>query len=193
MLASVANSFVTSLEESEMSRVGKEPVELSGGSEATVSGSTISVKGPKGNIEQQLNPAVKISQDGNVLSFTPADESTFADAMTGTARALVNNMVTGVTVGWARELDLVGVGYRAQGKGAKLNLQLGFSHPVDLDVPKGLEIETPSQTKIVVRGVDKQKVGQFAAEIRALRPPEPYKGKGVRYADEHVRRKEAKK
>jgi len=176
-----------------MSRVGKEPVELVNGSEATIGDGTISVKGPKGNLDQQINAVVKVVQDGNVLTFSPVDESRFADAITGTTRSLVNNMVTGVTTGWSRELDLVGVGYRAQGKGAKLNLQLGFSHPIDLDVPAGLEIETPSQTKIVVRGVDKQKVGQFAAEIRALRPPEPYKGKGVRYTDEQVRRKEAKK
>ena len=176
-----------------MSRVGKEPVELSGGGEVTIADGTISVKGPKGNINQAINPAVKVAQDGNLITFSPTNDSTFADAMTGTTRALVSNMVTGVTVGWSKELDLVGVGYRAQGKGNTLNLQLGFSHPVDLKVPAGLEVETPSQTKIVVRGVDKQKVGQFAAEIRALRPPEPYKGKGVRYSDEHVRRKEAKK
>ncbi|RLA12502.1 MAG: 50S ribosomal protein L6 [Gammaproteobacteria bacterium] len=176
-----------------MSRIGKEPVQLVNGSEAIISEGTISVKGPKGTLMQRVNNAVSISLENGVLKFLPMDESKFAGAMTGTTRALVNNMVKGVTAGFSRELDLVGVGYRAQSKGQNLNLQLGFSHPVDLNIPLGLEIETPSQTKIVVKGLDKQKVGQFAAEIRALRPPEPYKGKGVRYSDEHVRRKEAKK
>ncbi|RLA05569.1 MAG: 50S ribosomal protein L6 [Gammaproteobacteria bacterium] len=176
-----------------MSRIGKEPVQLVNGSEAIISEGTISVKGPKGTLMQRVNNAVSISLENGVLKFLPMDESKFAGAMTGTTRALVNNMVKGVTAGFSRELDLVGVGYRAQSKGQNLNLQLGFSHPVDLNIPVGLEIETPSQTKIVVKGLDKQKVGQFAAEIRALRPPEPYKGKGVRYSDEHVRRKEAKK
>lgn len=176
-----------------MSRIGKEPVHLINGAEATINNGLISIKGPKGTLEQLLNDAVTVAQADGQLSFSAADDSSFANAMTGTTRALVNNMVTGVTSGFSRELDLVGVGYRAQSKGATLNLQLGFSHPVDLKVPEGLEIETPSQTKIVVKGLDKQKVGQFAAEIRAIRPPEPYKGKGVRYSDEQVRRKEAKK
>ena len=166
---------------------------LINGAEATINNGLISIKGPKGTLEQLLNDAVTVAQADGQLSFSAADDSSFANAMTGTTRALVNNMVTGVTSGFSRELDLVGVGYRAQSKGATLNLQLGFSHPVDLKVPEGLEIETPSQTKIVVKGLDKQKVGQFAAEIRAIRPPEPYKGKGVRYSDEQVRRKEAKK
>ncbi|MEL0082523.1 MAG: 50S ribosomal protein L6 [Gammaproteobacteria bacterium] len=176
-----------------MSRIGKEPVRLVKGCEATINNGVISIKGPKGNLEQTLNDVVEVAQDGDTLTVKALDESSFANAMSGTTRALVNNMVTGVTTGFSRELDLVGVGYRAQSKGKTLNLLLGFSHPVDLKVPEGLEIETPSQTKIVVTGIDKQKVGQFAAEIRALRPPEPYKGKGVHYGDEQVRRKEAKK
>lgn len=176
-----------------MSRIGKEPVRLVKGCEATINNGVISIKGPKGNLEQTLNDVVEVAQDGDTLTVKALDDSSFANAMSGTTRALVNNMVTGVTTGFSRELDLVGVGYRAQSKGKTLNLLLGFSHPVDLKVPEGLEIETPSQTKIVVTGIDKQKVGQFAAEIRALRPPEPYKGKGVHYGDEQVRRKEAKK
>ncbi|MBV1960756.1 MAG: 50S ribosomal protein L6 [Immundisolibacteraceae bacterium] len=176
-----------------MSRIGKEPVELVGGSEATIADGVITVKGPKGSIQQKLIGVISIAQEGSTLQVSANDDTMFADAMSGTIRALVSNMVQGVTVGFSKELDLVGVGYRAQSKGKSLNLQLGFSHPVDLDIPEGLEVETPSQTKIIIKGVDKQKVGQFAANIRSIRPPEPYKGKGVRYSDEHVRRKEAKK
>ena len=176
-----------------MSRIGKEPVELVGGSEATIADGVITVKGPKGSIQQELIDAISVAQEGNALQVSANDDTMFADAMTGTIRALVSNMVQGVTIGFSKELDLVGVGYRAQSKGKSLNLQLGFSHPVDLDIPEGLEVETPSQTKIIVKGMDKQKVGQFAANVRSIRPPEPYKGKGVRYSDEHVRRKEAKK
>jgi len=176
-----------------MSRIGKEPVQLIGGSEANIADGVITIKGPKGSIQQKLNDVISIAQEGDLLKVTVNEETTFADAMTGTTRALVNNMVKGVTVGFSKELDLVGVGYRAQSKGKTLNLQLGFSHPVDVAIPEGLEVETPSQTKIIIKGVDKQKVGQLAANIRSLRPPEPYKGKGVRYTDEHVRRKEAKK
>ncbi len=176
-----------------MSRIGKEPVQLVKGTEATIGNGVISIKGPKGTLEQVLNDLVEVAQEDGVLRCTAVGESKFADAMSGTTRAMINNMVIGVTNGYTRELDLVGVGYRAQGRGKTLNLQLGFSHPVDVTIPEGLEIDTPTQTKIVVKGLDKQKVGQFAAEIRALRPPEPYKGKGVRYTDEHVRRKEAKK
>jgi len=176
-----------------MSRVGKEPVVLVSGTEATIADGMITIKGPNGSIQQSLNETISIAQEGDQLQVSANDDSTFADAMTGTIRALVSNMVTGVTVGFSKELDLVGVGYRAQSKGKSLNLQLGFSHPVDLDIPEGLKVETPSQTKIIVKGVDKQQVGQFAANVRSIRPPEPYKGKGVRYSDEHVRRKEAKK
>ncbi|MBL4620988.1 MAG: 50S ribosomal protein L6 [Immundisolibacteraceae bacterium] len=176
-----------------MSRIGKEPVQLVGGSEATIADGVITVKGPKGSIQQEIIGVISIAQDGDLLKVSTTEESTFADAMTGTVRSLVSNMVEGVTAGFSKELDLVGVGYRAQSKGRSLNLQLGFSHPVDVDIPEGLEVETPSQTKIIIKGVDKQKVGQFAANVRSIRPPEPYKGKGVRYSDEHVRRKEAKK
>ena len=176
-----------------MSRIGKEPVELIGGSEATIADGVITVKGPKGSIQQKLIDVISVAQEGNTLQVSANDETMFADAMTGTIRALVSNMVQGVTTGFSKELDLVGVGYRAQSKGKSLNLQLGFSHPVDMDIPEGLEVETPSQTKIIIKGMDKQKVGQFAANVRSIRPPEPYKGKGVRYSDEHVRRKEAKK
>ncbi|HCO61476.1 MAG TPA: 50S ribosomal protein L6 [Porticoccaceae bacterium] len=176
-----------------MSRIGKEPVQLAKGCEANIGDGVISVKGPNGTLQQAINAAVTVVQDGDQLRFEATDQSKFATAMTGTLRSLVNNMVVGVSSGFTRELDLVGVGYRAQAKGAVLNLQLGFSHPVDLPIPENLTIETPSQTKIVIKGSDKQAVGQFAAEVRALRPPEPYKGKGVRYSDEHVRRKEAKK
>lgn len=176
-----------------MSRIGKEPVPLVSGTEATITDGMISVKGPKGSLQQVLNEAVRVVQEDGALQFAPANDSKFADAMTGTTRSLVSNMVTGVTTGFVRSLDLVGVGYRAQSQGATLNLQLGFSHPVNLKIPEGIEIETPTQTNILVKGSDKQKIGQFAAEIRALRPPEPYKGKGVRYSDENVRRKEAKK
>jgi len=140
-----------------------------------------------------VNSAVEVKQDDNVLSFVPRDGSKSAMALTGTTRALINNMVTGVVSGFEKKLELVGVGYRAQAQGNKLNLTLGFSHPVDHVVPEGISVETPSQTEIVIKGIDKQVVGQVAAEIRAYRPPEPYKGKGVKYADEIIIRKEAKK
>jgi len=176
-----------------MSRVAKNPVELPTGVEFKIDGQAVSIKGSKGLLEHTLHNSVAINQDGNVLTFAPKDGSKLAMALAGTTRALLNNMVTGVTQGFEKKLQLVGVGYRAQAQGQKLNLTLGFSHPVDYMVPEGVTVETPSQTEIVIKGFDKQKVGQVAAEIRAYRPPEPYKGKGVKYADEIIVRKEAKK
>lgn len=176
-----------------MSRVAKKPIELPSGVEVTVKGQALTVKGGKGSLDHKVHRAVKIEQDGNVLSFAPKDGSKSANALAGTTRALVSNMVTGVSAGFEKKLQLVGVGYRAQAQGKTLNLTLGFSHPVDYPVPEGITIETPSQTEIVVKGTDKQQVGQVAAEIRAYRRPEPYKGKGVKYADEIIVRKEAKK
>jgi len=176
-----------------MSRVGKMPIALPAGVEATIAADRITVKGPQGTLSMPLNGQVKVINESNTLLFSPADESREANAMCGTLRALVNNMVTGVTKGFERKLSLVGVGYRAQAQGDKLNLSLGFSHPVVHQMPAGVKVETPSQTEIVIKGVDKQKVGQTAAEIRAYRSPEPYKGKGVRYVDEVVVIKETKK
>jgi len=174
-----------------MSRIAKKPINVPTGIEVKISGKSVNVKGPKGNMSMDLHETVSIAQDGTVLNLTPADDS--AIAMTGTMRSLVNNMVVGVSEGFEKKLELIGVGYRAQAQGNKLNLSLGFSHPVEYAVPEGISIETPSQTEILVKGADKQKVGQVSAEIRAYRPPEPYKGKGVRYSDEYVIRKEAKK
>jgi len=174
-----------------MSRVAKKPITVPSGTEVKISGRSVSVKGPKGNLDIDLHDTVNIAQDGEVLNFTAVTDASWA--MTGTMRSLVNNMVTGVSEGFEKKLTLIGVGYRAKAQGNSLNLQLGFSHPVDYAVPEGITIETPSQTEILVKGADKQKVGQVSAEIRAYRPPEPYKGKGVRYADEYVIRKEAKK
>jgi large subunit ribosomal protein L6 len=176
-----------------MSRIAKQPVELTKGVEFQQSGTVVTVKGGKGSLSMDLNTEVQIAQDEGVLSFTPRSGSKFAIAMSGTTRALLANMVIGVTDGFERKLELVGVGYRAQAQGNKLNLTLGFSHPVVYAVPEGISIEAPSQTEIVIKGTDKQKVGQVAAEIRRFRPPEPYKGKGVRYAGERVVLKEAKK
>ena len=174
-----------------MSRIANKPIDIPAGAEVNISGQTVNVKGPKGNTSYDVHAAVEVVQDGNQLKVS-ARENTAA-AMAGTMRSLVSNMVVGVTQGFEKKLQLVGVGYRAQAQGATLNLTLGFSHPVNYPVPEGITIETPSQTEILVKGIDKQKVGQVSAEIRAYRPPEPYKGKGVRYADEHVVRKEAKK
>ena len=176
-----------------MSRIAKKPVELPKGVEMNLSGSDLQVKGPKGQLSLAVNPDVGIMIDGGQASVAAKGGSRFANAMAGTTRALVQNMVTGVADGFEKKLELVGVGYRAKAQGKKLNLTLGFSHPVDYPVPEGIDIETPSQTEIVVKGIDKQKVGQVAAEIRRYRPPEPYKGKGIRYSDERVIRKEAKK
>ena len=176
-----------------MSRVGKAPVELPSGVEFKQEGSLVTLKGAKGTLELELNNEVELKQEENTLSVSPRSGSRFSTSIAGTMRALLANMAKGVSEGFERKLELVGVGYRAQAQGSKLNLTLGFSHPVVHEVPEGITVETPSQTEIVVRGADKQKVGQTAAEIRAYRPPEPYKGKGVRYADERVVMKEAKK
>jgi len=176
-----------------MSRVAKAPVELPQGVEFNQSGVTISVKGSKGQLSMGLNSEVEVKQEDKTLIVTPRSGSRFATAVSGTTRALLANMVQGVTEGFEKKLELRGVGYRAQAQGGKLNLTLGFSHPVVYNVPEGVSVETPSQTEVVVTGTDKQKVGQVAAEIRRFRPPEPYKGKGVRYADERVVLKEAKK
>ncbi|MEI5997534.1 50S ribosomal protein L6 [Paraburkholderia bengalensis] len=175
-----------------MSRVGKSPIALQG-AEVALSDERITVKGPLGTITQNANRLVKVVNDNGTLKFEPVDESREANAMSGTMRALVANMVQGVTKGFERKLTLVGVGYRAQAQGDKLNLSLGFSHPVVHQMPEGVKAETPSQTEIVIKGIDKQKVGQVAAEVRGYRPPEPYKGKGVRYANEVVILKETKK
>jgi large subunit ribosomal protein L6 len=176
-----------------MSRIAKKPVELPKGVELNLAGSDVKVKGPKGELSMPLNPEVGIEINDGLASVAAKGSSRFATAMSGTTRALVQNMVTGVSTGFERKLELVGVGYRAKAQGKSLNLTLGFSHPVDYPVPEGIEIETPSQTEIVIKGIDKQQVGQVAAEIRRYRPPEPYKGKGIRYSDERVVRKEAKK
>lgn len=176
-----------------MSRIAKNPVTLPAGVEMKQDNRQITVKGSKGTLITQVNPRVVISQDSNVLTFAPADNAQASRAQAGTMRTIINNMVVGVSEGFERKLQLVGVGYRAQAQGGKVNLTLGFSHPVEYQLPEGVTAETPSQTEIVLKGSDKQQLGQVAAEIRAYRPPEPYKGKGVRYADEQVRRKEAKK
>jgi large subunit ribosomal protein L6 len=175
-----------------MSRVGKSPIALQG-AEATLSDEKITVKGPLGTISQAANRLVKVVNDNGTLKFEAADDSREANAMSGTMRAIVANMVQGVTKGFERKLTLVGVGYRAQAQGDKLNLSLGFSHPVVHQMPEGVKAETPSQTEIVIKGINKQQVGQVAAEVRGYRPPEPYKGKGVRYANEVVILKETKK
>ena len=176
-----------------MSRIAKQPVELVSGAEVNVSGQTITAKGKQGNLSMELHEAVSVKQEDGVLTFSPNDDSKGSWAMAGTMRSLANNMVVGVTEGFTKKLQLIGVGYRAQMQGNVLDLSLGFSHPVKYAIPEGIKIETPSQTEINVTGADKQKVGQVCAEIRAYRPPEPYKGKGVRYTDERVIRKEAKK
>ena len=176
-----------------MSRVGKMPIPLMDGAQATITAEQITVKGPLGTLSQPMSGLVKIASENGSLMFSVADESRQANAMSGTMRALVNNMVHGVTKGFEKRLNLVGVGYRAQAQGDRLNLTLGFSHPVVYDMPEGVKCETPSQTEIVIKGIDKQKVGQVAAEVRAFRKPEPYKGKGVRYADEVIKLKETKK
>lgn len=175
-----------------MSRVAKNPIPLPTGVEVNV-GETITVKGPLGTLTQKAPSNVKVAVEGGVVSLSPADDSIQANAMSGTLRALLNNMVTGVSKGFEKKLTLVGVGYRAQAQGDNLNLSLGFSHPVVHKMPAGIKAETPTQTEIVIKGIDRQKVGQVAADIRGYRPPEPYKGKGVRYADEVVVLKETKK
>lgn len=176
-----------------MSRIAKQPVELPSGVELSINGRELSVKGPKGNLTMTLHDKVNVTQDENVLSFSPKDDQKSSMALTGTMRSVVSNIVTGVSTGYEKKLVLVGVGYRVQAQGKKLNLSLGLSHPVIYEVPEGIEVEIPSATEITVRGCDKQQVGQVCAEIRAFRPPEPYKGKGVKYLDEQIIRKEAKK
>jgi large subunit ribosomal protein L6 len=169
------------------------PLEIPAGVEVSVSDRDINVKGSKGVMEHKLHTSVDITKDSNVLTFVPRDGVSGALAQAGTARSLLNSMIIGVSQGFEKKLQLVGVGYRAQAQGQTVNLTLGFSHPVNYELPEGITAETPSQTEIIIRGIDKQKVGQVAANIRAYRPPEPYKGKGVKYADEHIVRKEAKK
>lgn len=176
-----------------MSRIASAPVEIPAGVEISLNGSEVSIKGSKGSLSRTVHADVNVAQQGSALTTVARIKSKKAIAQAGTTRALLNNMVIGVSQGFEKKLTLVGVGYRAKAQGNKLDLTLGFSHPVQYDVPEGIKIETPSQTEIVVSGVDKQVVGQAAADIRAYRPPEPYKGKGVRYSDEHVARKDAKK
>lgn len=176
-----------------MSRVAKNPVKLPAGVEINLAGQQLSVKGAKGTLELNVHSSVEVMQEAGELRFAARNGDQQTRAMAGTTRALVNNMVIGVSTGFERKLQLVGVGYKAQAKGQVLNLALGFSHPIDYELPDGVVAETPNQTEILIKGVDKQLVGQVAAEIRDFRRPEPYKGKGVRYADEVVRRKEAKK
>jgi len=176
-----------------MSRVGKMPIAVPAGAQVSITAQQIVVKGPMGELTQALNGLVKVVNDNGSLKFEPVSEAREANAMTGTLRALVNNMVNGVTKGFEKKLNLVGVGYKAQAQGDKLNLSLGFSHPVIHAMPHGVKCETPTPTEILIKGIDRQKVGQVAAEVRAYRQPEPYKGKGVRYADEVVVLKETKK
>jgi large subunit ribosomal protein L6 len=176
-----------------MSRIANSPVVLPSGVDVNISGQQVTVKGSKGELNHLVHSSVNVEQVDNSLKFKSTNESKSANALAGTTRALLQNIVTGVSEGFERKLRIVGVGYRAQVRGGILNLTLGFSHPVNFEIPEGISIETPSQTEVVVKGIDKQRVGQVAANIRAYRPPEPYKGKGVRYADEHIIRKEAKK
>ena len=176
-----------------MSRVGKMPIPVPAGVEVTIAAEKISVKGPQGTLSLPLTGQVTIKNESNTLTFAPADDTREANAMSGTVRALVNNMVNGVSKGLEKKLALVGVGFRAQAQGGELNLSLGFSHPIVHSMPTGVKCETPSQTEIIIKGIDRQKVGQVAAEVRAYRSPEPYKGKGVRYVDEVVVIKETKK
>lgn len=177
-----------------MSRVAKSPVTIPSGVDVKFDGQQLTIKGGNGTLSMEVHEKVEVKQEDNVLNFAPRNETDKQGwALAGTTRALINNMVVGVSQGFEKKLLLNGVGYRAKASGKVLNLTLGFSHPVDYTLPEGISVETPSQTEVVLKGADKQQVGQVASEIRALRPPEPYKGKGVRYADEYVRRKEAKK
>ena len=176
-----------------MSRVGKMPVTVPQGVDVAINEAHISVKGTGGNLSIANNALVKVVHSADNLSFEPANESREANAMSGTLRQLVNNMVIGVTKGFEKKLNLVGVGYKAAAQGNKLNLAVGYSHPVNFDMPAGIKVETPAPTEIIIKGADRQRVGQIAAEIRAVRPPEPYKGKGIRYSDEKIVIKETKK
>ena len=176
-----------------MSRVAKMPVAIPQGVDVSIKEDVISVKGTGGTLTMHANSLVKINNEGGKLSFAPSDESREANAMSGTMRQLVNNMVVGVTKGFEKKLNLVGVGYKAQAQGTKLNLMVGYSHPVNIEMPAGIKVETPAPTEILIKGADRQRVGQIAAEIRSVRPPEPYKGKGIRYSDETITIKETKK
>ncbi len=176
-----------------MSRVGKMPVAVPQGVDVSIKDDQISVKGTGGTLSLAQNALVKVSNEDGKLTFLPADESREANAMSGTMRQLVNNMVVGVTKGFEKKLSLVGVGYKAAAQGNKLNLTVGYSHPVNKDMPAGITVATPTPTEVVIKGADRQRVGQLAAEIRAIRPPEPYKGKGIRYSDEKITIKETKK
>ena len=169
------------------------PLDIPKGVEVSINDDAINVKGSKGTMEHKLHKSVDIKNEDNVLTLIPREGAVNADAQAGTARSLLNSMIIGVTEGFEKKLELVGVGYRAKAEGKSVNLTLGFSHPVNYALPEGITAETPSQTEIIIRGIDKQVVGQVAADIRAYRPPEPYKGKGVKYAGEHIVRKEAKK
>ena len=176
-----------------MSRVGKMPVTVPQGVDVSINNTQISVKGTGGTLSIAANALVKVVNEAGQVTFAPANESREANAMSGTLRQLVNNMVTGVTKGFEKKLTLVGVGYKAAAQGSKLNLAVGYSHPVNMDMPEGIKVETPAPTEIIIKGADRQRVGQVAAEIRATRPPEPYKGKGIRYSDEKITIKETKK
>lgn len=176
-----------------MSRVGKMPVTIPAGVDVSIKDDQISVKGSGGTLSVAQNLLVKVANKEGKLNFEPANDSREANAMSGTLRQLVNNMVVGVSKGFEKKLNLVGVGYKAQASGAKLNLSVGYSHPVNFEMPAGITVATPTPTEIVIKGADRQRVGQLAAEIRAVRPPEPYKGKGIRYADEKIVIKETKK
>ncbi len=176
-----------------MSRIGKMPVAIPAGVDVSIKDNQISVKGTGGNLSLTQNSLVNVSSDAGTLSFKPANDSREANAMSGTMRQLVNNMVLGVTKGFEKKLSLVGVGFKAAAQGAKLNLIVGYSHPVNKEMPAGITVATPTPTEILIKGADRQRVGQVAAEIRAIRPPEPYKGKGIRYSDEKITIKETKK
>lgn len=176
-----------------MSRVAKMPVLVPQGVDLSLSADLISVKGSLGSLVLKPNALVKIEQNDGKLTFAPADDSAAANAMSGTMRQLVNNMVVGVSKGFEKKLTVLGVGYKAQAQGNKLNLTVGYSHPVEMVMPEGVKVETPAPTEVLIKGADRQRVGQIAAEVRAVRPPEPYKGKGIRYADERVTIKETKK
>ncbi|MCG8541297.1 MAG: 50S ribosomal protein L6 [Clostridia bacterium] len=176
-----------------MSRIGKQPITIPSGVELKVSeNNLVTVKGPKGELSEQINPDIKVNINDNIITVERPSDKKNHRALHGLSRALIANMMEGVTKGYEKKLQINGVGYRAQKKGKVLNLQLGFSHPVDMEDPEGIMVETPSQTEIIVKGINKQAVGNYAAKIRELRPPEPYKGKGIRYVDEYVRRKEGK-
>jgi large subunit ribosomal protein L6 len=176
-----------------MSRIGKQPVVIPAGVEVAVKDDLVNVKGALGTMVLAINPLVKIESNEGSLSVSPSNDSREANAMSGTMRQLVNNMVNGVSKGFEKKLSLLGVGYKAQAQGAKLNLTVGYSHPVVINMPAGIKVETPTPTEILIKGADRQRVGQIASEVRAVRPPEPYKGKGIRYADEKVVIKETKK